>query len=147
MRVLVLVKRTGYTKYVEQQHDAKVASLLESHDPTVERMLPGHRDHEETVAEVREALTELGAEATFDDNLHGPFPSRVDLVVTVGGDGTLLTASHQIGAETPILGVNSAPEHSVGFFCAGKKGGVRDALTAAFAGRLRRVSSRGCASI
>jgi NAD+ kinase len=140
VRVLVLVKRTGYTKYVEQQHDQRVASLLEAHDPTVARMLPGHRDHEETVAEVREALASLGADAVFDDDLQGAHAARVDLVVTVGGDGTLLAASHQIGAERPILGVNSAPDHSVGFFCAAKKGAVHDALAAAFAGRLRRVS-------
>ena len=140
MRVLVLVKRTGYTKYIEQEHDARVASLLEAHDPTVRRMLPGHRDHEETVAEVRKALTELGADARFDDDLKGARDAKVDLVITVGGDGTLLTASHQIGAETAILGVNSAPEHSVGFFCAAKKGAVKEALAAAFAGRMRRVS-------
>ena len=34
--------------------------------------------------------------------------ATADLVVTVGGDGTLLAASHRVGT-TPILGVNSAP--------------------------------------
>lgn len=40
-----------------------------------------------------------------------------DLVIALGGDGTVLHASHQIGS-TPILGVNSAPRHSVGFLTA-----------------------------
>ena len=46
--------------------------------------------------------------------------SDADLVVAVGGDGTLLAASHNV-VDVPILGVNSAPGHSVGFFCAAKR--------------------------
>ena len=42
--------------------------------------------------------------------------SAFDLVITVGGDGTFLEASHHIKANTPILGVNSDPQRSVGFF-------------------------------
>lgn len=33
----------------------------------------------------------------------------VDLVVTVGGDGTLLQGSHFIDDSVPVLGVNSDP--------------------------------------
>lgn len=33
----------------------------------------------------------------------------VDLVITVGGDGTLLHASHYIDDSVPVLGVNSDP--------------------------------------
>ena len=33
----------------------------------------------------------------------------VDLVITVGGDGTLLRASHFLDSSIPILGVNSDP--------------------------------------
>lgn len=39
-----------------------------------------------------------------------------DLIVPVGGDGTALAVAHMAG-ETPLLGVNSMPDHSVGFFC------------------------------
>src|SRR3989338_8378221 len=39
-----------------------------------------------------------------------------DLLITVGGDGTALTTSH-FTDDIPILGVNSAPQSSVGFFC------------------------------
>ena len=45
---------------------------------------------------------------------------KYDLIITVGGDGTFLEAAkhakHQI-----ILGVNSAPDHSVGRFCIANK--------------------------
>jgi NAD+ kinase len=40
---------------------------------------------------------------------------RFDLVVSVGGDGTLLDASHLV-VQTPILGVNSDPVRSVARF-------------------------------
>ncbi len=33
----------------------------------------------------------------------------VDLVVSVGGDGTALSASHYLSASIPLLGVNSDP--------------------------------------
>ncbi len=46
----------------------------------------------------------------------GPVRRR-DLVITVGGDGTVLATSHFVGAQ-PILGVKSFGELSVGFFCA-----------------------------
>jgi hypothetical protein len=33
----------------------------------------------------------------------------VDLVLTIGGDGTLLEASHHVDDRIPVLGVNSDP--------------------------------------
>lgn len=44
-------------------------------------------------------------------------PENILAVITIGGDGTLLSASHNLNENIPILGVNSDPEHSVGFFC------------------------------
>ncbi len=37
------------------------------------------------------------------------FDQDVDLVVSVGGDGTALSASHYLSASVPLLGVNSDP--------------------------------------
>lgn len=42
--------------------------------------------------------------------------SKPDLIITLGGDGTFLYASHFVN-HTPILGINSAPDSSVGYFC------------------------------
>jgi NAD+ kinase len=133
----VVLKRSSWRKWVEEERDARIAALLEAKDETVRRMRPGHLDHMETVDEVKRALNELGAKVSWHDRPHiFRVRGRCDLVVTVGGDGTLLAASHGIGPGVPLLGVNSSPNHSVGFFCAAKKGGVKGALSSALRGSL-----------
>jgi NAD+ kinase len=138
-RVVVLVKRSSYRTFVEEGEDARVKRLIASSDPTVSRMRRSHEAHAATLLEVKAALAALGARPEFQEGPRTKIEGRYDLVVTVGGDGTLLAASHQIGPETPILGVNSAPESSVGFFCAARAGTVKDTLAAALSGRLRGI--------
>jgi NAD+ kinase len=141
-RVCVVLKRSSWQKWVEEESDPRVAALLEADDETVRRIRPAHADHTETIDELRRAVAELGVQASWHDRATD---FRVNesrpcaLVVTVGGDGTLLAASHGIGPHIALMGVNSSPNHSVGFFCAAKKGSVRDTLAAAMAGTLRRV--------
>lgn len=47
-------------------------------------------------------------EPILRDNVSQPI-RNVDMVVTVGGDGTLLHASHFVDDSIPLLGVNSDP--------------------------------------
>ena len=143
-RVLVVMKTTSYEAYVARRKDPRTLELLAKKDPSVSRMMASHTAHEATVGEVFESLAELGASATSvtTTTLGDSSPDEFDLVVTVGGDGTLLTASHGVGVGTPILGINSAPDHSVGFFCAARGGRdleVRRALGAAFTQGMRRT--------
>jgi NAD+ kinase len=138
MKVAVVTKRTTYRKFVVEEHDPLLERLLRRHDPTVTRLRSSHEHHEETVREVDAALEKLGADVVFRGGPRGRIPTRLDLVVTIGGDGTLLAASHQIGDGVPLLGINSAPEHSIGFFCGGKKGSVLATLRRAFDDRLAR---------
>jgi NAD+ kinase len=137
--LLVVVKTTSYATYVEEQKDPLTTALLARNDPTVARVLRSHTDHAATVTEVLAAIEELGAKALPVTNaaLRDYIDEPADLVVTIGGDGTLLTASHQVSETTPILGVNSAPEHSVGYFCGARKGKVKAALAAALDGTMR----------
>jgi NAD+ kinase len=138
-RVLVLVKRTSFRKLVEEDGDPRIKSLIKTGDVTVSRMRRSHDDHEATVREVRKALEELGVNVTLQEGPRSKIHGTHDLVVTIGGDGTLLSASHQIGPGVPLLGVNSAPDHSVGFFCAARKGSVKTTLRAALDGSLKRT--------
>lgn len=136
-RVAIIVKQTSWRKFVLEMKDPIIARLLRRRDPTVSRLKQSHDDHESTMQEVEAALAELGAEIVFRG---GPQPSipRADLVVTVGGDGTLLDASHLVGSRPLLLGINSAPGSSVGFFCGGVKGSVKSTLARALGGELRK---------
>ncbi len=135
-QIFVVMKRTAHRLYGKQ---SRVKKLVARKDITVSRMRRAHDDHEATVAEVRKAVAAIGAKARFFDGSRSHLSGSCDLVVTVGGDGTLLGASHQIGADTPVLGINSAPADSVGFFCGAQKGRVLEALRGAIAGTLPRV--------
>jgi NAD+ kinase len=105
----------------------------------VRRWKQAHQDHVRTLETVVTSLERLGVEPWV---VHGPqlaFDSRgAALVVTVGGDGTLLAASHHV-CGVPILGVNSAPAHSIGFFCAARRSNVAQLLTRALGGELESI--------
>lgn len=138
-RVAIVMKRTTYRKFVVEEHDVLLARLLRKHDPTVARLRQSHDAHEQTVREVETSLAELGAEVVFRGGPRGRIPTRIDLVVTVGGDGTLLAASHQLGDGIPLLGINSAPESSVGFFCGARQGAAKATIARALAGTLGKT--------
>src|SRR5260370_6464844 len=138
--VRVVLKRSSWRKWVEEEEARRIATVRERGDETVQRMRQSDDDHVETIEEVRQALVELGTEATWHDRPHAfRIEGGCDLVVVVGGDGTLLGASHGVGPGVPLLGVNSSPNYSVGFFCGAKKGNARAAIAAALAGKLRRT--------
>ncbi len=137
-RVEVVLKRSAWSKWVEQEADPDVARLIAEHDETVRRMHASHVDHFETIEEVRTALDDLNLTARWSDRPHAfRVGDDTELVIIVGGDGTLLGASHGIGSKVPLLGVNSSPDYSVGFFCGAKKGHVNESLAAALDGTLR----------
>jgi len=138
-RVIVVAKRSALGRLERGEGDARARALLRGGHEAVKKWRPAHAEHEKTLEAVRLALRELGAEALF---LHGPHaefdPSGSDLVITVGGDGTLLAASHSV-YDVPILGINSAPGYSVGFFCAATRHDVVPMIQRALAGKLRAL--------
>lgn len=135
-RVIVVAKRSSYSRLTSGDVDQRARVLLRRGDPAVRKWKPAHEAHVRTLEKVRQALDELGVEALVLHGSHASFePRGVSLIVTVGGDGTLLAASHSVH-DVPILGVNSAPKYSVGFFCAGRPQGIKKTLADALEGRL-----------
>lgn len=136
-RVLVVYKKSAYQLYVMERRNRRVERLVAERHPSVALLLSAHQAHVETLSVVRELLKREKCETSFRYRREQDLGNRFDLVVTVGGDGTLLWASHAIGAGIPIVAINSAPKASVGYFCAASGPQIRDAIADALRGRLR----------
>ena len=72
--------------------------------------------HDKSLETVRKSLEELvrdrGTAITFkarETVSREDFAGR-DLVVILGGDGTLTSIAHSIDSDTPVMGVNSHPQ-------------------------------------
>lgn len=137
--VLVIYKKSAYQIYVRERRNERIRELVERDDKAVKSILAADREHVETLEEAREALRELGVRGVFRYRSDEGLVEDFDLIVTVGGDGTLLWASHRVPPGVPVIAINSAPDHSVGYFCGGRKGRVREILDDALRGRLRET--------
>jgi len=136
-RVLVVYKKSTYQRYVGRAQE-RLKELIAHSDVSVEGLLHEHEIHQETLRQAKAALRSLGARAVLRYRPE-PLPEEGawDLIVTLGGDGTLLWASHLADSSTPMLAINSAPDTSVGYFCAGDGHNVDEVLAAALDGSLK----------
>jgi NAD+ kinase len=133
--VIVIQKRTALERYAaEFKSDSGRSYFLRDgqSDQTLQR---AHEQHCETLDKLLTELTTNNisfALYTLDDltaeshtacsfyqsgKRSGLLPKR-NLVICVGGDGTLLRASHYVGGDVELIGINSVPQHSVGHLCA-----------------------------
>jgi len=81
--------------------------------------------HDESLQSVKNVLASQSSKIRVDIRAReqvrrADFIGR-DLVIVLGGDGTLTSISHNIDSNTPVMGVNSHPKHgdpngSVGFY-------------------------------
>ena len=136
-RVLVIYKKSTYQRYVGRAQ-ARLRELIAHSDVSVDGLLLEHEIHQQTLRQAKDALRDLGARAVLRYRPE-PLPEEGswDLIVTLGGDGTLLWASHLADSSTPMLAINSAPDSSVGYFCAGSGVKVDEVLAAALEGALK----------
>ena len=96
------------------------ARLAQCGQASAHHLAAAAQTHEETLAEVVRTLAERGITCRQErvDSLGAPARRAIAaarLVVSVGGDGTFLTSSHWV-RDGYLLGVNSAPGDSVGYF-------------------------------
>lgn len=121
-RVLLVTKRSAYETYEEDDRVGRTV-LSRAKRSTVKALLASHNEHYKTLNFVEKvldgldlAVARIPRDESFDDNDY-------DLVLAVGGDGTFISASHHL-RNVPVLGVNSAPRGSVGFFCSATRATV-----------------------
>jgi NAD+ kinase len=138
-RVLVIYKKSTYQLLVSERKNSRARALLERNDRSVARLYASHEDHMQTVQLARSLLDRLGTDSTFRYRADEGRTEGFDLVITLGGDGTLLRASHLV-AKLPMLAINTAPKDSVGYFCAGAASDLEEILVRALAGDLPATS-------
>lgn len=124
--ILVVYKKSAFELYSASSDKGLRNFMAESGD-RVERMKQSHDAQQKSLEKVVASLNEegIGHDVIYRADLTAI--SDRDLVVSVGGDGTFLEVSHYI-LDTPILGVNSDPSTSVGYFCATDAWGIKSYL-------------------
>ncbi len=112
---VVVIKQTALAT------GGRAAQFARKGDATGRRIIQADAEHQHTVDAVRAALAKKRitfAEASLQQ-MNAATKRRIraaDFVVTIGGDGTVLGSSHYV-MNGSLLGVNSAPDDSVGHFC------------------------------
>lgn len=114
MRILIVKKKTN-----KDLLSAKLEDLKITDQSFMEKLNTSHNQHMTALQSLRKVLTEAGVnfqELTRDDVW--PATESFDLVITLGGDGTILSSSHFVEGEnkTPVLGIRSSDE-SIGYLC------------------------------
>lgn len=136
-RVLVVHKKSLYQLYVREHRDPAVRQALRRGDAAAERLRRSDRAHRAATAEVQRTLRRLGVASELRWRGQLRAVRDVDLVVAVGGDGTVLDAARFLDARVPLLGINSDPEASVGHLCAGPAAALGELLAGLRSGALR----------
>ncbi|MEO1269415.1 MAG: NAD(+)/NADH kinase [Myxococcota bacterium] len=139
-RTLVVHKRSALEEYRRAdaaQGHTNTEELLEAGSEAVARLRPSHERHQLSLDQVRAELEQRSwpHDVVYRGELESV--SGYDLIVTVGGDGTVLDVSHRLTDATPLLGVNSDPVSSVGYFCATTGADFAETLTGVISGSVK----------
>lgn len=136
--LLVVCKKSAYQIYVREHGSRQVADLLRQGSPTTAHFLPSDAAHQRSMDAVFDWLDQQGVayQRLWREEIRGPggVADSVSLVVTLGGDGTLLDASHHVRNQ-PMLGINSDPGSSVGHLTAGRAADVEAIFAPVLEGR------------
>ena len=137
-RILVVHRRSAYTDIVSDNRHPEIKQLIQAGNPLVQGLTAAHESHTESMRLVKKALKDRKIAYEWRHHIDDIDADDFDLVVTVGGDGTVLHASHTI-ADTPVLAVNSAPGTSVGFFTCTNATAFGAILDRAISGEIKPV--------
>jgi NAD+ kinase len=116
-KVLILYKKSTFQLQAVEHREPRFLKLLEEGNASVARVKSAHEEHYGTLTVLQDELSSRNiaftaiARADLNESV-----DNYDLVISVGGDGTFLDASHSIHT-VPLLGVNSARSSSFGHFC------------------------------
>lgn len=136
-KALVLHKKSRYQIQAEEFKDERFLQLLKEGHESVRKVKIAHEEHIAALETVKRELTERGIEFQSMARIELNTPvSDIDIMISVGGDGTFLDASHFV-EDIPLLGVNSSKSSSFGHFCYGDNDNFSELLDKVISGELQ----------
>jgi NAD+ kinase len=135
-KILVVYKKSTYDLYNNSEYSSSVKKLIDQNHEAVNMLKNSHNIHSSTLETIISVLKKKNIE--FDVIFRGDLKTieDYDLVITTGGDGTILETSKYL-KDIPIFGVNSDPVGSVGFFTSSTKDDFEEKLILALNGQLK----------
>jgi len=129
-KILVVTKKTRLDYYINS-YGAEAEKILKSKKIDYESYMKEQENHYSTLKTVEDVIKKhaLNYEIALKDYLKEDNFRDISLVISVGGDGTFIDASHFINDKIPLLGVNSNPlpdgkfdvSYSIGHYLSTKK--------------------------
>jgi NAD+ kinase len=137
-KILIVYKKTFFEKLsLDRLRISEKSKFIFSRDQ-FKRFKDMHDEHQKTIKEVEHTLDSLGIAYVKHYRSPNIKYTQFDLIIAIGGDGTVLRASHFLDQQM-ILGVNSDPKRSVGKFCATDRHGFSSMFRLIISGKKRPV--------
>jgi NAD kinase len=113
-RVLLSTKKTALEHFKEKSDFLE--DLLSPED--LKEVREAHNEHYRTLNMIRNVLAEKGIEFERSYMPYSEYEDvkGKDLIICIGGDGTVLNSAHYVDDKTPLLTVRS-DKRSVGALC------------------------------
>ncbi len=130
--VYIIQKQTTLERYTHSKLNVDFFDYLERDKQTPVPLQQAHNDHVKSRELLIKSLEKyslsykvFNLDELYENNIcyyndkcdNSGLRPKKNLVISLGGDGTLLHASHHVGGDVCLLGINSCPEHSVGHMC------------------------------
>jgi NAD+ kinase len=127
-KVLVIYKKSTFQIQAIEHREQRFLKLLEEDNEAVTRVKVAHSEHYDTLEVLQSELSRRNVDfkAVARVDMHDHI-ANADLVVSVGGDGTFLDASHYVH-DIPLLGVNSSKSSSFGHYCLANRSNIAQIL-------------------
>ncbi|MBX3137444.1 NAD(+)/NADH kinase [Candidatus Obscuribacterales bacterium] len=127
-KALVLHKKSIYQIQAEEFKDERFLQLLKEGHESVRKVKLAHEEHIAALDTVKDELARRNIEFQSVARIEmSTSVDDIDMMISVGGDGTFLDASHFVD-DIPLLGVNSSKSSSFGHFCIGSKDNFAELL-------------------
>jgi len=117
LEVVVVYKHSRFIYAKERGSKKERLGLLDESDPITKDLVTAHEKNLRCIEAAASALEQMGIRYHMLCRSElSKLKLRNKFVISIGGDGTLLDTSHYC-EDSPILGVNSDPQSSIGALC------------------------------